>query len=73
MDWTVIKRAVEDVAFDRQVPVDMLDGVLVMLPVEGLWWRRVAPGHALCSAGAASNAHASYELLYDVFESSLDR
>jgi hypothetical protein len=73
MDWAVIKQAVEDVAYDRRVPVHTLDGELVMLPVADVWWQRIGPGQALCSVATARNAQAAYTMLYDVFASSIDR
>ena len=45
----VVKQAVDDVAFDREVPVEALNGTIVVLPVTGVWWRRIAPGQILCS------------------------
>ena len=69
----VVKQAVDDVAFDREVPVEALSGALVVLPVAGLWWRRIAPGQALCSEAAMSSPQTSYQVVYEVFASSLDR
>jgi hypothetical protein len=73
LGWALTKRAVDDVAFDRQVRVDTLDGALLVLPVSGLWWRRIAPGQLLCSEAAARSPQTNYEILYEVFASGLDR
>jgi hypothetical protein len=68
----VVKQAVDDVAFDRGVPVEALSGALVVLPVAGLWWRRIAPGQVLCSEAATSSPKTNYQVVYEVFASSLD-
>jgi hypothetical protein len=73
VEWSVTKRAAEDVAFDREVPVEKLDAAVIVLPVTGVWSRRTAPGYALCSVAAARSAQAGYQVLYDVFASCLDR
>jgi hypothetical protein len=66
--WPVTKQAVDDVAFDRQVPVDTLSGVLLVLPVAGRWWQRFGPGQVVCSAAAVND----YNVAYEVFASSLE-
>jgi hypothetical protein len=72
LEWSVIKRAADDVAFDRHVSVDSLRGVVAVLPVAGLWWRRHGPGQILCSEEAASSAQTSYQIAYEVFATSID-
>lgn len=67
----VVKQAVDDVAFDRQVPVNTLSGALLVLPVVGLWWQRIAPGQVLCSQAATSSSETNYRIVYEVFASSL--
>lgn len=69
LGWDLIKKVVDDVAFDHHVPVDTLDGVLMVLPVTGLWWRRTAPRQVLCSEAVTTDSKASYQALYDVFAS----
>ena len=71
LEWDVLKQAVDDVAFDRQVPVHACSGAVVVLPVAGAWWWRIAPGQVLCSETAARNAETSYRIAYDAFASSL--
>lgn len=73
LDWGVIKQAVGDVAFDRQVPVHACSGTVVVLPVAGPWWRRIAPGQVLCSETAARSPETSYRIAYEVFASGLGR
>ena len=69
----VVKQAVDDVAFDREVPVEALNGTLVVLPVEGVWWRRIAPGQILCSDTATSSPETFYQVVYEVVTSSLEQ
>ena len=69
----VVKQAVDDVAFDRQVPVEALSGTIVVLPVAGRWWRRIAPGRVLCSDSTTSSPGTHYQVVYEVFASSLEQ
>lgn len=69
----VVKQAVDDVAFDRKVPVEVLSGTIVVLPVAGLWWRRIAPGRVLCSDTTTSSPGTYYQVVYEVFSSSLEQ
>ena len=73
LEWDAIKQAVDDVAFDRQVPVHACSGTVVVLPVAGQWWRRIAPGQVLCSETAARSPDTSYRIAYEVFDSGLGR
>lgn len=72
-EWDLIKQAVDDVAFDRQVPVHTCSAKVVVLPVMGPRWRRIAPGQVLCSETAARNPEIGYRIAYDVFDSSVGR
>jgi hypothetical protein len=73
MEWPMVAQAVEDVAFDRRVPVDVLSAAIMVLPVAGAWWRGVGPGQMLCSEHAARRPRTAYQILYEVFATSLDR
>ena len=42
-----------------------------VLDVEGVWWRRVAPGTALCSTAATEDPPTASTVLRDAFESGL--
>jgi hypothetical protein len=72
LEWSVIKRAVDDVAFDRDVRVDALRGAIVVLPLAVPWWRRVGPGQVLCSELSAHDPQTNYRIAYEAFASSLD-
>jgi hypothetical protein len=67
----VVRQAVDNVAFDRQVPVNTLSGALLVLPVVGLWWQRIAPGQVLCSQAATRSSETNYRIVYEVFASCL--
>jgi hypothetical protein len=43
----------------------------MVLDVEGLWWRRVAPGAVLCSIAATEDPSTAGTILRDAFESGL--
>lgn len=53
--WATIKQVAEDVAFDRQVSLDAIDGKAVIVDVDGPWWLRIFPGVALCSVQALAD------------------
>jgi hypothetical protein len=72
LDGDIIRRIAEDVAFDRQVSPGVLDASAVVLPVEGLWWRRYAPGCVLCSVTALADSHVREAIIRDAFESNLE-
>jgi len=69
LDWSLMKQVAEDVAFDRHVSLDAVQAKVAVLPVRGTWWRRVAPGAALCSPAAAADPQTAHALLRDAFDS----
>jgi hypothetical protein len=69
LDWLLIKQIADDVAFDRRVSLDAVQAKLAVLPVQGTWWRRVAPGAVLCSPAAAAEPATAQALLRDAFDS----
>lgn len=73
MGWELTKQVVEDVAFDRQVPLDALRAKITVLRVRGSWWRRVAPGCVLCSPAALAAASTGQALLRDALDSFVRR
>lgn len=69
LDWSLMKQVAEDVAFDRRVSLDAVQAKVAVLPVQGTWWRRVAPGAVLCSPAAAGDPQTAHTLLRDAFDS----
>lgn len=73
LEWSVMKQVAEDVAFDRGVRLDAVRARVVLLPVQGMWWHRQAPGAVLCSPEAARDPMTSYAVLHDAFDSYVTR
>jgi hypothetical protein len=69
--WTTIRDTAEGVAAERGVSRGEVRGRVLVLDVEGVWWRRVAPGTVLCSAAATEDVRTARTVLRDVFESGL--
>jgi hypothetical protein len=65
----LIKQIAEDVAFDHHVSLDAVQAKVVVLPVQGTWWRRLAPGAVLCSPAAAVDHATAQVMLRDAFGS----
>jgi len=69
--WTTVRGTAESVADERGVSLGEVRGRVMVLDVEGVWWRRVAPGTALCSTAATEDSRTASTVLRDVFESGL--
>jgi hypothetical protein len=69
--WTTVRDTAEGVAAERGVSLGEVRGKVIVLDVEGVWWRRVAPGTALCSTAATEDLRTARTVLLDAFESSL--
>jgi hypothetical protein len=69
--WTTVRDTAEGVAAERGVSQGEVRGTVMVLDVEGLWWRRVAPGTALCSTAATEDLPTARTILQDAFESGL--
>lgn len=69
--WALASEVAEQVAFDRGVPLDAIDAVVLVVDVAGPWWRRVAPGAVLCSPAVGADRQAATAMLYDGFASRL--
>jgi hypothetical protein len=69
--WATVRDTAEGVAAERGVSPGEVRGRVMVLDVEGLWWRRVAPGTALCSTSASEDSSTARTILRDAFESGL--
>jgi hypothetical protein len=69
--WTTVRDIAERVAEERGVSVEEVRGSVMVLDVEGVWWRRVAPGMALCSTAATEDLPTASTILRDAFDSRL--
>lgn len=69
----ILRRVVDDVAFDLGVARERLHGRLTTVRVEGLWWHGFDAGHVVCSPAAVSEPRACEALLRQAFISGLDR
>jgi hypothetical protein len=69
--WATVRDTAEGVAAERGVGPGAVRGSVMVLDVEGLWWRRVAPGTALCSTAATEDLPTARTILRDAFESGL--
>jgi hypothetical protein len=69
--WETVSATAEGVVAERGVSPDAVRGMVVVLDVEGVWSRRVAPGAVLCSAEATRDRRSARAVLRDVFESGL--
>jgi hypothetical protein len=69
LEWALIKQIADDVAFDRSVSPNLVRAKITILPVEGVWWRQMAPGVVFCSTAAAADRGTAQALLRDAFDS----
>ncbi|MGY1590911.1 hypothetical protein ACI79D_02925 [Geodermatophilus sp. SYSU D00708] len=69
--WATVRDTAEGVAAERGVSPGEVRGRVVVLDVESLWWRRVAPGTVLCSTAATEDPAAARAILRDAFGSGL--
>lgn len=70
-DYQVVRAAAEQTAQRYQVSPDAVGACAVLLPVEGIWWRRFGPGAVLCSVHAARDPSIALSVLTDAFRSGL--
>jgi hypothetical protein len=70
-DYEIIGAVAESVARVHGVSPGAVCASAQVLPVSGLWWRRVRPGAVLCSVAAARDEDSARVLLRDAFESRL--
>jgi len=66
--WRTVRDTAEGVAEERGVSPGAVRGTVMVLDVEGVWWRRVAPGMALCSTAATEDTRTARTVLQDAFE-----
>ncbi|MGY1636860.1 hypothetical protein ACI78V_09425 [Geodermatophilus sp. SYSU D00742] len=67
--WATVRDTAEEVAAERGVSHGEVRGRVMVLDVEGLWWRRVAPGTVLCSTAATEDSPTARTILRDAFGS----
>lgn len=70
-DYDTIRSVAEQVARRRRVSPGAVRACAVLVPVEAVWWHRVAPGAVVSSVHAASNPATAKIILADAFESGL--
>lgn len=70
-DHNTIRSVAEQVALRHQVSPGAVRACAVVLPVQGNWWHRFAPGAVLCSVHAARDPAVARTVLTDTFESGL--
>ena len=69
--WSTVRDIAEGVADERGVSPGEVRGRVMVLDVEGVWWRRVSPGTVLCSTAATEDPPTASTVLRDAFESGL--
>jgi hypothetical protein len=69
--WELIRQAAEDVAFDRGTDIGDVHGQVVVLAVDGVWWREAAPGAVVCSVAALESAETAHAVVRWAYESGL--
>jgi hypothetical protein len=69
--WATVRDTAEGVAAERGVSLGDVRGRVMVLDVEGVWWRRAAPGTPLCSTAATEDSATARTVLRDAFESRL--
>jgi len=70
-DYDVVRAAAEQIARRHGVSPDALRACAVILPVDGIWWNRFAPGAVLCSVHTARDPGIARSMLTEAFESGL--
>lgn len=53
--WADTRDAAENVAFDRNIPLDEVNGAVIYIPVGQPWWHLIRPHVALCSTAIATD------------------
>jgi hypothetical protein len=69
--WATVRDTAEGVAVERGVGPGEVRGRVTVLDDESVWWRRAAPGTALCSTAATEDPPTARTVLRDAFESGL--
>jgi hypothetical protein len=69
--WEWVRDTAESVATEHGVSPGAVRGSVTVLDVEGVWWRRVAPGAVLCSTAATGAPLTATTVLREAFESGL--
>ena len=64
LGWKVAADAATAVAFDRDVPLEQVHGLLLPLAVTGIWWSQWAPGIVLGSFDALTDPTAARAIAY---------
>jgi hypothetical protein len=67
----LVSAAAEGIVAERGVSPAAVRGMVMVLDVEGVWWRRVGPGAVVCSTGAAEHPRTAAPVLRNAFESGL--
>jgi hypothetical protein len=70
--WAMVAATAERVADKRARSLGDVHGAVMVLDVEGIWWRRVAPGMVLCSTAAREDQRTAVMVLWDAFTSGLN-
>lgn len=68
-DYDIVRAAAEEVARQHGVSAGEVSGCAMVLPVQGVWWTRFAPGAAICSVHAGRDPAIARIMLTDAFES----
>lgn len=64
LGWAVAADAAAAVAFDHDVPLGAVRGLLLPLAVTGIWWTQWVPGIMLCSFDALTDPAAARAVAY---------
>jgi len=64
LGWAVAADAAAAVAFDRDVPLEQVHGLLLPLAVTGIWWAQGSPGILLGSFDAITDPTAARAIAY---------
>jgi hypothetical protein len=67
----MVSATAEGIVAERGVSPDAVRGMVMVLDVEGVWSRQVAPGVVLCSVAATRDEATARAVLRDAFESGL--
>lgn len=70
-DYNIVRAVAEEVTRRHGVSPGAVGACAMVLPVEGIWWNRFAPGAVLCSVYAAHDPAIARAVLTDAFESGL--
>ena len=73
ISWAVVREAAEEVSARHRVPIGDVQGVVIVLPVQGTWWCSADAGEVVCSDACLVDDATAGQVVRGAFTSGLVR